>query len=92
MAKIQARVPDEIQDIANAVIKSTGLTVSDVIRVLMTNIAKDQALPLHLFQPNAETLQSIKDAETGHVQCISLDGLRTMIRSYKEEHKSEEKI
>jgi len=48
MAKIQARVPDEIQDIANLVIKSTGLTVSDVVRMFMTRIATDKALPLDL--------------------------------------------
>ena len=53
---VQARVPGEIQDAANAVIRASGLTVSDVVRVLMTRIAHDRALPLDLFQPNAETL------------------------------------
>ena len=58
MATIQARVPDEIQDVATAVIKATGLTVSDAVRMFMTRIATERALPLDLFQPNAETVQA----------------------------------
>jgi len=73
MAKIQAHVPDEIQDIANLVIKSTGLTVSDVVRMFMTRIADDQALPFDLFRPNAETLRAIEDAENGTLMPTTID-------------------
>ncbi|WP_375678447.1 MULTISPECIES: type II toxin-antitoxin system RelB/DinJ family antitoxin [unclassified Bartonella] len=93
MGKIQARIPDEVQEIASTVIKSTGLTVSDAVRMFMTRIAKDQALPLDLFQPNPETLQAIEDAEASRVKHTSLDGLRTMIRNDKVGiRKSEKKI
>ncbi|AQX30210.1 type II toxin-antitoxin system RelB/DinJ family antitoxin [Bartonella schoenbuchensis] len=85
MGKIQARIPDEIQEIASAVIKSTGLTVSDAVRMFMTGVARNKALPLDLFQPNLETLQAIEDAETGRVERTSLNGLRDMIRSDKAE-------
>ncbi|GAA5113187.1 type II toxin-antitoxin system RelB/DinJ family antitoxin [Bartonella jaculi] len=85
MGKIQARVPDEVQEVASAVIKSTGLTVSDAVRMFMTRIARDKALPLDLFQPNPETLQAIEDAEMGRVERTSLDGLRAMIRKDKAE-------
>ncbi|AGF75762.1 type II toxin-antitoxin system RelB/DinJ family antitoxin [Bartonella vinsonii] len=59
MGKIQARIPDEVQETASAVIKSTGLTVSHAVRMFMTRIARDRALPLDLFQPNPETLQAM---------------------------------
>lgn len=85
MGKIQARIPDEVQEVASAVIKSTGLTVSDAVRMFMTRIARDKALPLDLFQPNPETLQAIEDAEMGRVERTSLDDLRAMIRSDKAE-------
>ncbi|WP_375617330.1 type II toxin-antitoxin system RelB/DinJ family antitoxin [Bartonella sp. AP58NXGY] len=85
MGKIQARIPDEVQEVASAVIKSTGLTVSDAVRMFMTRIARDRALPLDLFQPNPETLQAIEDAEMGRVERTSLDGLRAMIRDDKAE-------
>ncbi|QEE08584.1 type II toxin-antitoxin system RelB/DinJ family antitoxin [Bartonella kosoyi] len=85
MGKIQARIPDEVQEVASAVIKSAGLTVSDAVRMFMTRIARDRALPLDLFQPNPETLQAIEDAEMGRVERTSLDGLRAMIRDDKAE-------
>ncbi len=49
MGKIQARIPDQVQEIASAVIKSTGLTVSDAVRMFMTRIARDRTLPLRPF-------------------------------------------
>jgi len=75
MAKIQARVPDEIQDIANIVIKSSGLTVSDVVRMFMTRIAIDRALPLDLFRPNTETLRAIEEAESGQLTLTTIDDI-----------------
>ncbi|WP_035002853.1 type II toxin-antitoxin system RelB/DinJ family antitoxin [Bartonella vinsonii] len=91
MGKIQARIPDEVQEIASAVIKSTGLTVSDVVRMFMTRIARDRTLPLDLFQPNPETLQTIEDAEIGRVERTSLEGLRAMIREDRSEARKSEK-
>lgn len=62
---VQARVPGEIQDAANAVIRASGLTVSDVVRVLMTRIAQDKKIPTALFQPNPETLAAFAEVERG---------------------------
>jgi len=62
---VQARVPGDIQDIANQVIEASGLTVSGVVRVLMTRIAQDKIIPPGLFQPNAETLAAFAEIERG---------------------------
>jgi len=80
MARIQAQIPDDIQDIASAVIKATGLTVSDAVRVFMTRIAMDRALPLDLFQPSTETVQAMRDAKDGKLTRTTLDGIRALIR------------
>lgn len=73
---VQARVPSEIQDAANAVIRESGLTVSDVVRVLMTRIAQDKRIPEALFQPNAETLAAFAEVERGGLQQFdSVDAL-----------------
>jgi DNA-damage-inducible protein J len=73
---VQARVPGEIQDIANQVIQASGLTVSDVVRVLMTRIAQDKAIPSALFQPNAETLEAFAEVERGDLKRFdSVDAL-----------------
>ncbi|MNY42710.1 Antitoxin DinJ [compost metagenome] len=41
---------------------SLGLTVSDVMRMMLTRIAREKALPIELTQPNAETLAAIEEA------------------------------
>lgn len=73
---VQARVPGEIQDVANQVIHAAGLTVSDVVRVLMTRIAQDKAIPAALFQPNAATLAAFAEIERGGLKRFgSVDAL-----------------
>lgn len=73
---VQARVPGDIQDIANQVIQASGLTVSDVVRVLMTRIARDKSIPPGLFQPNEETLEAFAEVERGGLeQFDSVDAL-----------------
>lgn len=73
---VQARVPDDIQEAANQVIRASGLTVSDVVRVLMTRIAQDKAIPAMLFQPNAETLAAFAEVERGELKRFeSVDAL-----------------
>lgn len=73
---VQARVPGDIQDVASQVIRASGLTVSDVVRVLMTRIAQDRAIPSGLFQPNAETLAAFAEVERGSLQRFaSVDAL-----------------
>ena len=73
---VQARVPSEIQDIANQVIRASGLTVSDVVRVLMIRIAQDKAIPPTLFQPNEKTLAAFAEIENGDLkQFDSVDAL-----------------
>src|SRR3546814_267242 len=71
---VQARVPGDIQDAASQVIRASGLTVSDVVRVLITRIAQDNEIPAALFQPNAETLHASAEVERGGLErCASGD-------------------
>lgn len=67
---VQARVPSEIRDAAIAVIQASGLTVSDVVRVLMTRIARDKTIPPALFQPNAQTLAAMEEIERGETETV----------------------
>jgi len=75
MATVQAEIPDEIQDIASALIHSTGLTTADAVRLFMTRIAVDGAVPLDLFQPNAETVRAMCDARAGRVEKTTIGGI-----------------
>ena len=53
---VRARIDDDLKNAAVAVLEDTGLSVSDVIRVVLTRIAKDKAIPIGLFLPNAKTV------------------------------------
>jgi len=77
---VQARIPDGIREEATAIIKATGLSVSDVVRVIFTRIATEKTIPLEFFQPSAQTVQALREAEEGNVTRTSLDGIRAMIR------------
>lgn len=73
---VQARVPGKIQDIADKVIRESGLSMSDVIRVLMTRIARDKVIPHALFLPNEETLAAFAEVERGGLKRFdSVDAL-----------------
>lgn len=65
MAKVQVRVDDKIQQEAQEVVESYGLSVSDVVRVLLTKISQEKVLPLTLFSrdtPNRETIEAMEAA------------------------------
>ena len=58
---VRARIDDDVKETATAVLKNIGLSVSDVMRVLLTRIANDKAIPPGLFVPNAETIEAMKE-------------------------------
>ena len=75
-ALVRARVDDEIRDRAVAVLDDIGLSVSDVVRMLLTRIARDGALPIELTIPNAETRAAMLRArDVGRGRFSSLDEL-----------------
>ena len=61
-AYVRARIDQDLKDDATAVLDSLGLTVSDVMRMMLTRIAREKALPIELTRPNAETLAAIEEA------------------------------
>jgi DNA-damage-inducible protein J len=42
-----------------------GLTVSDAVRLMLTKVAKEQALPFDPLIPNATTIAAMKEARAG---------------------------
>ena len=44
-----------------------GLTVSDAVRLLLTRVAHDKALPFEPLRPNAETIAAMEEARAGNL-------------------------
>jgi DNA-damage-inducible protein J len=61
-AFVRARIDERLRDEATEVLSELGLTVSDVVRMTLTRVAKDRALPLELKVPNAETRAAMEEA------------------------------
>ena len=64
---VQARVDREIKEEAAVVLAAMGLTVSDAVRLLLTRVARDKALPFAPLVPNAETIAAMKEARAGNL-------------------------
>ena len=62
-AVVRARVEENVKDEATAVLAQFGLTVSESIRVMLTMIARDKALPFDLRIPNAQTVAAMEEAD-----------------------------
>jgi DNA-damage-inducible protein J len=61
-AFVRARVDERVKDEAEAVLNYFGLTVSDAIRITLTRVARDKALPFELKMPNAETQAAMAES------------------------------
>jgi DNA-damage-inducible protein J len=64
---VQARIDNHVKQEAAIVLSKIGLTVSDAVRLLLTRIAHDKALPFNPLVPNAETIKAMKEADNGHL-------------------------
>ena len=62
---VQARIDGVIKEEAAAVLAAMGLTISDAVRLLLTRVAHEKALPFEPLIPNAVTVAAMKEARAG---------------------------
>lgn len=70
-ALVQARIDVRVKEEAAAVLAAMGLTVSDAVRLLLTKIAREHALPFDPLIPNAETVKAMKEARKGGLRSFA---------------------
>jgi len=63
-AVVRSRISAEVKDKATAVLEEMGLSVSDVIRVVLTRVAREEALPFDL-KPNKLTRETMRKTARG---------------------------
>ncbi len=64
-AFVRARIDETLKQEAAAVLADMGLTVSDVVRIVLTKVAKDKALPFEMRVPNRLTDETLAKSERG---------------------------
>ncbi|ELN1094096.1 type II toxin-antitoxin system RelB/DinJ family antitoxin [Escherichia coli] len=57
-AFVRARIDEDLKNQAADVLAGMGLTISDLVRITLTKVAREKALPFDLREPNQLTNQS----------------------------------
>jgi DNA-damage-inducible protein J len=68
---IQARIDGAIKAEASAVLAAMGLTVSDAVRLMLTRVAREHALPFDPLIPNATTVAAMREARAGNLPRVN---------------------
>ena len=66
-AVVRARIDEQIKEEATVVLAAMGLTISDAVRLLLTKVAHEHALPFDPLIPNATTIAAMKEARAGNL-------------------------
>jgi DNA-damage-inducible protein J len=59
---LHIRVDDDIKEQATQALTAMGLTMSDAVRLFLHRVVLEQAFPLELKVPNAETLAAMQES------------------------------
>jgi DNA-damage-inducible protein J len=65
---VHVRIDKRIKTKAAKTLASMGLSVSDAVRVLLTRVAAEKALPFDVKVPNATTVAAMREARGGKVR------------------------
>ncbi len=76
-ALVQTRIDGEIKRRAAITLATIGLTVSDAVRLMLTRVAREDALPFEPLVPNAETIAAMQDARAG--RCTRSSSLESLM-------------
>ena len=63
-AVVRSRISIKVKDEATEVLNDMGLTVSDLMRIVLTRVAKERSLPFDL-RPNALTQETMAKPARG---------------------------
>ena len=79
---VQARIDAAVKEEAATVLAAMGLTVSGALRLLLTKVAHEKALPFAPLVPNAETIEAMREARRGDLpQSASVEDLFDDLRA-----------
>lgn len=62
---VRARISEDVKTEAAEVLDQLGLTVSDVVRITLTRVARERGLPFEMRVPNETTAETLKKSDRG---------------------------
>lgn len=82
---VHVRVDQRIKARASKALAAMGLSVSDAVRVLLTRVAAEKALPFNVAVPNAGTTAAMEEARRGGLK--SFDSVPDLMADLNAEDK-----
>ncbi|MXZ98109.1 MAG: type II toxin-antitoxin system RelB/DinJ family antitoxin [Acidimicrobiaceae bacterium] len=78
---IRARVEPELKQQAEGVLRELGLSATEAITLFYTQVAMRRGLPFDVKIPNADTVQAMRQAESGErlIEYDDLDELKARL-------------
>jgi len=64
---VHVRVEKRVKAQAAKALAAMGLSVSDAVRILLTRVATEKALPFEVKVPNAATVAAMQEARKGNL-------------------------
>ena len=68
---VHVRVDKRVKARAAKTLSAMGLSVSDAVRVLLTRVAAEKALPFEVKVPNAATAAAMREARKGKLSSFN---------------------
>jgi DNA-damage-inducible protein J len=65
---VHVRLDEKVKTKAEKALAAMGLSISDAVRVLLTRVAAEKALPFEVKVPNATTRAAIEEARRGELR------------------------
>lgn len=70
-ATVHVRADQRVKQKAAKTLAAMGMSVSDVVRMLLVRVATEKALPFEVRVPNRKTLAAVEAGERGEVSRAS---------------------
>ena len=70
------RIEESTFNEAKAILASLGMNFTDAVNIFVSMVVQAKGLPFEVKLPNAETLQAMKEAESGDTLPIDLEAMR----------------
>ena len=84
---VHIRVNVEVKEQAAEALATMGLTVSDAVRILLTRIAAEKAMPFEVRVPNRETVEAMEAGDRyAHGMDLAPEALR--LRELRKERRA----
>ena len=68
---VHVRIDRRVKARASKTLAAMGLSVSDAVRVLLTRVAAEKALPFEVKVPNAATAAAMQEARKGKLPAFN---------------------